>query len=165
MEPTPLVDRQSSVEAKIRLFRSLFRAARMSIRVVSGTANRAGPAARPACANEWVRIAASARNPTTRYGRRGDVENVVGCPLLPAAGMCHGGLVAVGICWYLRSSRWMTRNSTSCSPCSTRCGSVRLESVRTPPRTPGQMIGKSALWVAKQKRRLLQGGERATHRE
>jgi hypothetical protein len=55
MEPTPLVDRQSPVEAKIRLFRSLSRG-REDVyprRFESRKTGKAGYA--PACANEWVR--------------------------------------------------------------------------------------------------------------
>ncbi|MGB6451961.1 MAG: hypothetical protein WBE92_14520 [Steroidobacteraceae bacterium] len=55
MEPIPLVDRRSPVEAKIRLFRSLFRG-REDVyprRFESRKTDRAGYA--PACANEWVR--------------------------------------------------------------------------------------------------------------
>jgi hypothetical protein len=55
MEPTPLVDRQSSVEAKIRLFRSLFRGREdlYARRFESLKTGKSGYA--PACANEWVR--------------------------------------------------------------------------------------------------------------
>jgi superfamily II DNA or RNA helicase/very-short-patch-repair endonuclease len=55
MEPMPLVDRKSPVEAKIRLFRSLFRG-REDVyprRFESRKTGKSGYA--PACANEWVR--------------------------------------------------------------------------------------------------------------
>lgn len=55
MEPTSLVDRYSPVEAKVRLFRSLFRGREdiYARRFESLKTGRSGYA--PACANEWVR--------------------------------------------------------------------------------------------------------------
>jgi hypothetical protein len=55
MEPTPLIDRHSSVEAKARMFRSLFRGREdvYARRFESLKTGKSGYA--PACANEWVR--------------------------------------------------------------------------------------------------------------
>jgi hypothetical protein len=55
MESKPLVDRRSSAEAKIRLFRSLFRGREdiYARRFESRKTGKSGYA--PACANEWVR--------------------------------------------------------------------------------------------------------------